>query len=395
MRVPNSRALFASLIVLAAGLAVTSACSGKNDTPTSEPLPTATPITADTFGGTPVPAPPLISTVQPVETATSSPLISREQAVAIAEEVMSQDWDRVTAVQGMHSTVSRLMRVRDLPDSVAISPLGTDSDTLIWAVQVEGTSRTPREVVFQAGPSAVARTYRFNAAVVDAVTGKVIDRLFGVYQPIILPQQFVRQSDSLPIDYDAVELVALEVNPDEAIEIVVNYLKENGWEPFFDDYFDMDWVSYELVRLAPRYPPDPFFAFPTSSPAYATATPYPADAVYPLVWDIVLMKKFELDECGGVSFPPTSEPRHYRCWPGFYLYRVDAETGQVEQLSQFTAGAPDLDEEEYEIVEDYAETFGWWAVWHAMNDIGSSNPLQNFNIEDFIAIFDAPVIVVN
>lgn len=397
MHVPNRRARALVTVAIISVLTLTAACvDSDGPTPAPSVVPSIAPSVTPTPTAFPVPTTgPNSTAVSPTATPVPRKWVSKEQVIAAAENALLRDSDSVTAVKDMRDMVTRLIRAKELHSPVDIASTAMEPDDLVWVVQVEGTSRVPGDSAEVEVEPVKKREFRFNAVVVDPVTGHVIERLYTVSEPIILPSYY--RSDhteygTLPVDYTEAPFDSVQMTPEEAIDAVIKSLEDRGLQLMLE-FMDLEAIEYELVRLFPKYPPPMQFLYPTSSPVYLTPTPYPPSAVYPMAWDIVLAEKFSLADCEGVSFPPPIGPFHVHCWPFVETYRVDMSTGEVTKVGAHTGIGPNMPVEDYEVIDSYAETFGLWAVWHVLKDVGGQYRFDNFMVEDFVAAFDSSTFV--
>lgn len=371
-------------LMLLGSLASALGCTSPTDeTATPSPSPVHSQVVqTSTSTPQPVPSP---SHVVSSPTPTPQPIISRELAVSAGEEALAHDSEVATAVQGMHSTAARLMFAGDLNGQFAIR--SADPEDLVWVVQVEGISLA-LHTVGTSDPEA-DRKYRFNAVVVDAETGAVIERLVSTLEPIILSAYFYsshsRAEGRVSFEITAGELDRIRVDKDEAVASVVALLQEQYGERWIG-MWDLESIEYEPVRLRPDYPSPPALLHPTTSPFYSTPTPYPPGTVFPIAWDIVVAHKFDFGGCEVVSIPPPPgmNPDPYRCWPIVHTYRVDASTGTVTHIGTHGGVGPQLSDEKYAVLERHAEKYGWWSVWHAFGESGSRHP-DNFDYDRLVA----------
>ncbi len=257
---------------------------------------------------------------EPSGAPATSPNLTRELAVIVAEEAFKQDHSLATAVENPYDMVTRLMRFRELRRAESLPDYSDNRDRLVWIAQVEGTSRPVQKVENADGRPEI---YRFNAVAIDAATGDVISRLQSEYEPFILPQAFL-QKDVINVALDERDILrdSLPVSRDDAVEIVFS----KYGNPV---HRDRDAMETALVMYsAPVRPgggsigPEPTpTAAPTTTPATgpqasptavptwrvrATSTP----VVDRLSWLVTMPGRFGFDHCA-IGGPPSEA--HHTC----------------------------------------------------------------------------------
>jgi hypothetical protein len=325
---------------------------------------------SSTVAGTPTP---------PGQVATSSsPNLTREQALAIASEVFTKSHSLATAVENPHDTMSRLMRLRELREAASIPEFDEHRDTLVWIVQVEGTSRPPAENATTS--SGQPLVYRFNAVAIDAETGDVISRMQSEYEPFILPIEFLPKAIvNAGLDERNIQRDSLPVSRDEAVDIVLARYGNQRTT-------NRDAIETSLVMFSnPVLPGDSSVgplatATPVSTYAAPTSTSGPSHLPMPettphvrvtntpvvnrLSWLVIMPSELSFRGCF-ISGPPGES--HLTCWMSVPYFFVDTQTGDIYLSDGLGFIGPALTKDESLALQHFAWAEGWWALWHKVH----------------------------
>jgi hypothetical protein len=342
------------------------------------------------------PAPAGSPTPQDQATPAPSPKLTREQAMALAEDALRVGDGAATAVEDPHDMVTRLMRVRDIHGAESLPAYATRRDTLVWLVQVEGESHTAQRGMVE------DKTYRFNAVAVDAVTGDVVARMQSEYEPFLLPRELLPEElVNAGIDERDIQRDALPVTRDEAVRIATEqYGAPEGANA----------IEVALVRYSNPSAPgaDSIGPSPTPTPASASGpsptansdgrelfvpNPFPQATATPisdrLSWLVIMPTDFGFSGCPISGPGPTGDSEEFArvtCWVRIQFVYVDADTGVIYEGGSKGVLGPSLTSEERAALNRFAWAEGWWALWHEVRQYNGQQRLP----EGLAAQLDRP-----
>ena len=271
------------------------------------------------------------------------------------------------------------MRLRELSEAASIPEFDEHRDTLVWIVQVEGTSQPPAENATTSNGQPLV--YRFNAVAIDAETGDVISHMQSEYEPFILPIEFLPKAIvNTGLDERNIQRDSLPVSRDEAVDIV---LAGYGYPRITNrDAIETSLVMYSNPVLPGDSSVGPLATVTpasTTAPPTSTAGPPPSPtaettpqvrvtntpAVNRLSWLVIMPSELSFSGCF-ISGPAGES--HLTCWMSVPYFFVDTQTGDI-YLSDGLEGfiGPALTNDESLALQHFAWAEGWWALWHKVH----------------------------
>ena len=298
--------------------------------------------------------------------------ITREQAIALAYLSCTGSAPEVTAAREPHNPVARLMTRGEYEMRLGGSSFRGPSEP-VWIVQFEGES-------YSAGLATMTGVepslYRYVGCDIDARTGEVQGGFRRASEPLLLPQQVLRNVPGEVPDPNYGVFLPPRDTPWFTREQLIALLRERfgAW------YFHPERAEIELVAYteAAGLQLDPEAVHPVT-PTPVPRSGYPAVAISEnhgqpvlvdrLAWLAIVPVEFGYDRClgGPISFDP--QATRSICFYAASWTVIDAHSGETLLLgSGLGAPSPQVTSDESGALQRLAWAEGWWEMWHQVKE---------------------------